>query len=148
MTVALTSEVLRRNYGSSIPQMPIKAAKGKVFYKGAIVCVAIASGLAYPGGDAAIISTSLCYGICSYTLDTSADAADGDHDVIVEPGTFGDFATGSSSNEITEASIGLPCYVQDDTTVYLAAGSLATAGKVYGIADDGASVIVQFEVIR
>lgn len=142
---ALTADTGRVNYGSNIPSMSIKAAKNKVFYVGAIVIVTIADGLARPAGDAAQLGTSKVMGICEYPCDTTADASDGLTSVVVRPGTFGDFDNGDT---IDETKIGQAFYVTDTGTVNLTAGSLPTGGTIVGIADDGLSVVCQFEVIR
>lgn len=150
MAVSLTANVGRVNHGSQIPPIVVKAAKGKVFYQGAIVIVAIADGLAYPAGDAAMIATSKVMGVAAVELDTSADASDGDHSVIVDPGTWGDFDTDGGGATIAEDDIGKAFYVKDDATISLTdgGGTLPAGGTIYGIADDGVSVIAQFEVIR
>lgn len=149
MAATLVADTLRRNYGSTIPFMPIKAQKGNVFYKGQIVGITT-GGIALPGGATGWDQTVKVYGIVAYQLDTTADANDGDHDVIVEPGTFGDFLSGATSDLIDETKIGQDCYALNDAQVNLTSGgsTLPRAGTIYGIADDGTSVIVQFEVIR
>lgn len=142
---ALTADVGRVNYGSNIPCLTIKAAKNKVFYVGAIVIVTVLDGLARPAGDAAQLSTSKVMGVVEFPCDTTADATDGLTSVVIRPGTFGDFTNGDT---IDETKIGLPFYVTDTDTVNLTAGSLPTGGTIVGIADDGVSVVCQFEVIR
>jgi hypothetical protein len=141
----LAADVGRVNYGSNIPLDSIKAAKGKVFYKGAIVIVTIADGLARPAGDASQLSTSKVMGVAAYSLDTTNDVNDGDSSVYIQPGTLGDFDNGDT---IAEAKVGQTFYVTDTNTVNLTAGSLPTGGTIYGIADDGLTVICQFEVVR
>lgn len=149
MAASLTQDTLRTNYGSTIPFMTIKAQKGNLFWKGQIIGITT-GGIAIPGGATGWDQTVTVYGVCMYQLDTTADATDGLHDVIVEPGTFGNFLTGTSGNLIDVTKIGQACYVFDDNTVYLTSNSttLPKAGTIYDIADDGSSVVVQFEVIR
>ncbi len=144
MTV-LAQDVGRVTYGPTLPNITIKAAKNKVFYKGAICIVTIADGLARPAGDASQLGTSKVMGVIAYSCDTTADVNDGDTSVIVQPGTLGDFDNGDT---IDETKIGQPFYVTDTNTVNLTAGSLPTGGTIYGMADDGITVICQFEVIR
>lgn len=149
MAASLTADTLRRNYGSTIPMMPIKAQKNNVFYIGQIVGITT-GGIAIPGGATGWDQTVIVYGVCAFQLDTTPDASDGLHDVIVTPGTFGDFLTGTSSDLIDVTKIGQACYAKDDNTVYLTSDSttLPKAGTIFDIADDGTSVVVQFEVIR
>ena len=149
MAASLTAATGRINYGSSIPFMTIKAKHGIKFWQGQIVGVTT-GGIAIPGGNAGWDQTVTVYGVVAYDLDTTADSSDGDHDVIVQPGTFGNFLTGTSSDLIDVTKIGQSCYAFDDNTVYLTSDSttLPKAGTIYDIADDGTSVVVQFEVIR
>lgn len=149
MAATLTQDTLRRNYGSNIPMQPLPAQKGNVFYKGQIIGITT-GGIAIPGGATGWDQTIIVYGVCAYQLDTTADATDGIHDVLVEPGTWGDFLTGTSADLIDSTKIGQACYVKDDNTIYLTSdtSTLPKAGTIYDIADDGTSVVVQFEVIR
>ena len=143
--MALSADVGRVNYGSNIPLMTWKAAANQVFYNGAIVCKKT-DGFAYVGDEYTGAQT---LGVAAFALDTTGDT-NGDHDVIVQPGTFGDFSNSASSDAIAEDDRGKQCYVVDDDTVALTDGGAtrSAAGMVYDIADDGTSVVVQFEVIR
>lgn len=142
---ALAEDTGRCNYGSAIPRATWKAAANQTFYKGAIV-IKKSDGFAYVGVTATGAQT---LGVAAYALDTTGDT-NGDHDVVVEPGTFGDFDNSTSSDAIAEDDRGKQCYVVNDNTVALTDGgsTRSAAGMVYDIADDGSKVVVQFEVIR
>lgn len=143
--MALTENTVRTNYGSDIPSATWAAAKGVVFFQGAIVCVK-ADGFAYP----AITATGLkIIGYAEYYLDTSDDAADGDHDVVIKPGTHGDFLSSGGGDTIAEDDRGKTFYVTDDATVALTDGgsTKSAGGTIYDVNDDG-TVVCQFEVIR
>ncbi len=105
----------------------LPAAAAKKFFAGALVC-ADASGRATPG---AVATTLRGIGRCERQVDNLAGAA-GAVTVRVKTGTFL-FANSSSGDAITNADIGLDCYVVDDQTVAKTSGSStrSVAGKVY-----------------
>lgn len=143
---ALTADTGRVNYGSNIPCDSWMAATNQVFYQGSIV-IEKADGYAYVG-VAYSDANGRCLGTAMCGLDTTGIAS-GVSSVIVQPGTFGDFDN-SSIAAIAETDRGKKCYVENDGTVSLTTQSstLTEAGMIHSIADDGTSVVVQFEVLR
>jgi hypothetical protein len=83
----------------------------KKIFEGALVCLN-ATGYATPGATA---TTLVADGVALATVDNTA-GADGDLNVEVRKGTFR-FANSASTDAITRAEIGDPCYVVDDQTV-------------------------------
>lgn len=76
-------------------------------------------------------------------------AGDGDVSVEVEQGIIGPFATGTSGDEITAASLGLACYWADDNTVHLTDGGAPTksfAGYVADVTADGIFILCGLQV--
>jgi hypothetical protein len=144
---ALSQDALRTNYGSNVPPRTWMAAKNQTFYQGSIVLVK-SDGFAYVGVAYATASAGFVLGVAAYALDTTADASDGDSSVIVTPGTYGDFD--NSSTACAEVDRGKTVYLENDNTISLTSqgGALTAAGRLENIADDGSSVVVQFEVIR
>lgn len=145
---ALAADKGRTNYGSDIPCGTWKAAATQVFYQGSTILVK-ADGYAYVGVAYAAASLGFVLGIAQYPLDTTG-LASGAADVVFKPGTHGDFDNSAASDAIAEDDRGKTCYLQDDNTVALTdnSGARTACGKIYDLADDGASVVVQFEVIR
>lgn len=145
---ALTQNTGRVNYGSNIPPDTWEAADNQVFYQGSIV-LKKSDGLAYVGVAYAAASNGQVLGCALYELDTTIAANQG-KSVIVQPGTFGDFDNSAAADEIAEDDRGKLCYLVNDNTVALTddSGNRTTAGRIHSIADDGTSVVVQFEVLR
>lgn len=145
---ALSADVSRVNYGSEIPCGTWKAAATQVFCQGSMILVK-SDGYAYVGVAYAGSSSGFVLGIAQYALDTTG-LASGAVDVVFKPGTHGNFDNSTSTDAIAEDDRGKTCYLQDDNTVALTdnSGARTAAGKIYDLADDGASVVVQFEVIR
>lgn len=146
--MALTQDVSRVNYGSCIPHDTWFAATNQVFYQGSIILVK-ADGYAYVGTAYAAASLGFVVGIAAYALDTTGIAS-GVSSVIIDPGTFGDFTNSASADAIAEDDRGKTCYLVDDDTVALTdnTGARTAAGRIHSIADDGTSVVIQFEVLR
>jgi hypothetical protein len=146
---ALTQDAGRVNYGSIIPPQTWMAAINQVFYQGSLVLVK-ADGFAYVGVAYATASAGFVVGVAAFALDTTADSTDGDSSVIVQPGIHGDFDNSAAADEIAEDDRGKVCYLVNDNTVALTddTGARTAAGRIHNIADDGTSVVVQFEVIR
>jgi hypothetical protein len=143
--MALTQDAGRCNYGRKIPFTTWDAAANQVFFQGSIVIVKT-DGFAYVG----VTGTSQkVIGIACVGLNTTG-LADADKSVIVDPGTWGDFTNSASTDAIATDDRGKTCYVVDDDTVALTDGgsTRSAAGTVFDVADDGTSVVVQFEVIR
>lgn len=145
---ALAQNTSRVNYGSNIPPDTWEAANDQVFYQGAIVLVK-SDGLAYVGVAYAAASNGFVLGVAMCELDTTIPANQG-KSVIVEPGTWGDFDNSAAADEIAENDRGKLCYLVNDNTVALTddTGARTLAGRVHSIADNGTSVVVQFEVLR
>jgi len=143
--MALAANAGRINYGRKIPFTTWDAAATQVFYQGAIVIVKT-DGFAYVG----VTGTGhKVIGVCACELDTTG-LADGAKSVIIEPGTWGDFTNSATTDAIATDDRGKTCYVVDDDTVALTDGgsTRSAAGTIFDVADDGTSVVVQFEVIR
>lgn len=143
--MALTQDTGRCNYGRKIPFTTWDAAANQVFYQGSIVVVKT-DGFAYVGVTG---TGQKVPGVCMCPLDTTG-IADGVRSVIVDPGTWGDFTNSASTDAIATDDRGKTCYVVDDDTVALTDGgsTRSAAGTIFDVADDGTSVVVQFEVIR
>ncbi len=144
---ALTQNAGRNNYGSNIPPDTWQAANSQVFYQGSMILIK-ADGLAYVGVAYATASGGKVVGCALFELDTTIAANQG-KSVIAQPGTFGDFDN-SGTAAIAETDRGKRCYLENDNTLSLTdqGGTLTDAGMIHSIADDGTSVVVQFEVLR
>jgi hypothetical protein len=69
-----------------------------------------------------------------------ATNADGSPAMVqIRPGIFGDFQTGTSTNQILAKHVDQPCFMYDDDTVYLTSlsGTLSFAGFVDSVNADG-----------
>jgi hypothetical protein len=146
--MALSGNVSRINYGSCIPQDTWFAATNQVFCQGSIILVK-ADGYAYVGAAYATASAGFVLGVAAYELDTTGIAS-GVSSVVVDPGTWGDFSNSAAADAIAEDDRGKLCYLVDDDTVALTddTGARTAAGRIHSLADDGASVVIQFEVLR
>jgi hypothetical protein len=146
--MALTADYPRVNYGSCIPHDTWFAAANQVFLQGSIILVK-ADGYAYVGTAYATASAGFVLGIAAYALDTTGIAS-GVESVIIDPGTWGDFSNSAAADAIAEDDRGKVCYVVDDDTVALTdgGGTRTAAGRIHSLADDGVSVVIQFEVLR
>lgn len=144
---ALTQNTERVNYGSNLPPDTWTAANNQAFFQGSIVLIK-ADGLAYVGIAYATASLGFVPGYALAELDTTIAANQG-KSVIVQPGTFGDFDN-SGTAAIAEADRGKIVFLEDDGTLSLTnqGGTLSTGPRVHSIADDGTSVVAQFEVLR
>lgn len=148
--MALTSDVARTNYAPGLPvtTYPIKA--GQKFFKGSIVTVK--AGLAYNGtnSDNTHVAMGIAYCPVDATLATADGKANGGFDVIIEPGTWGDFTSGTTTDTVSFANRPAAVYVIDDDTLGLTDGSTTRCGPInlYEIADDGVSLAVQFLEVR
>jgi hypothetical protein len=143
---ALAQDTGRVNYGSVIPPQTWMAAANQVFYQGSLV-LKKADGYAYVG-VAYGTSGGQVLGVASFALDTTG-VADGVQSVIVQPGIYGDFDN-SGTAACAETDRGKQVYLENDNTISLTSqgSTLTVAGMLHNIADDGSSVVVQFEVIR
>jgi hypothetical protein len=115
------------------------AAASKKFFGGAIV-MRNAAGYATPGATATGLAG---VGRCEKQIDNSS-GSNGDLAVTVRPGIF-QFANSTSTDEITAAEIGKPCYAVDDQTVAKTDGSAARsiAGFIFDV--DAQGVWVEFD---
>ncbi|MFC0686406.1 hypothetical protein [Novosphingobium clariflavum] len=112
-------------------------AAGKVAFAGGLACLN-AAGFSTPG---AVATTLVADGIYKSTVDNTG-GADGDQRVEIEKGTF-PFANSTSTDAITRAEIGDPCYIVDDQTVAKTNGTntRSAAGTVVDV--DAAGVWVK-----
>ncbi len=139
---ALAQNASRVNYGSAVPPSTWVAANGQVFYQGSVVLIK-SDGLAYVG-VAYTTGTGFVPGHAMIELDTTI-AANYGKSVIVQPGTFGDLDN-SGTAAIAETDRGAAWYLEDDNTASLTSqgSTLEAAGRIFGLADDGSKVIVQY----
>lgn len=147
--MALSSDVSRTVYGTNTATMTIPVKTDQVFFKGSIVTVK--SGLAYNGTNSD--ETHVAVGI-AYRAITAAESAGGDGeanggvDLIVEPGTFGDFTPDAAANNPTFANRLTTVYVKDDDTLSTSSsGSTRCSVKLYDVADDGTNLAAQFNEV-
>lgn len=148
--MALTSDVARTCHAPGLPvtTYPIKA--GQKFFKGSIVTVK--AGLAYNGTNSD--QTHIAMGIAYCAVDATNASGDGDanggFDIVIEPGTWGEFTSGTSGDAVSFANRPAAVYVIDDDTLGLTDGSTTRCGPInlYEIADDGLGLVVQFLEVR
>lgn len=114
-------------------------AASMLIYAGALVARS-ATGYATKGAAA---TTLVGVGRAAERVDNSSGSA-GDKRIKVEPGIFR-FANSSSTDEITIAEIGKPCFIVDDQTVAKTNGSStrSVAGFVHDV--DSIGVWVEFD---
>ncbi len=107
----------------------LKAAAGKVYYPGALVCVD-ANGRATPG---AVATTLRGVGRVEELVDNGAGANDA-LSVKIKKGIFR-YANSASGDLIAAADIGVNCYVVDDQTVAKTNGTntRSVAGKIHDV---------------
>ena len=129
--------------------MTIPVKTGEVFFKGSIVTVK--AGLAYNGTNSD--ETHAAIGI-AYQSITAAQSAGGDGeanggtDLIVEPGTFGDFTADAAANNPTFANRLTTVYVLDDDTLSTSSDtSTRCSVTLYDVADDGLTLAAQFNEV-
>ena len=139
---ALSQNISRTNHGSALPPDTWVAANNQVFYQGSAVLIK-SDGLAYVG-VAYTTGSGFVPGHAMIELDTTIAANQG-KSVIVQPGTFGEYDN-SGTAAIAETDRGAVCYLENDNTLSLTSQSstLVAAGRVFGLADDGSSVIIQY----
>ncbi len=147
--MALASDVSRTTYGTNTATVIVPVKTGEVFFKGSIVTMK--SGLAYNATNSD--QTHVALGI-AYIAVTAAQSAGGDGDanggvdLIVEPGTFGDFAPDAATDNPTFANKFTTVYVKDDNTISSSSsGSTRCSVTLYEVADDGTSLAVQFNEV-
>jgi hypothetical protein len=95
-----------------IISVPLKAAAGKI-YKGGLVMVVEATGLAEPAADTA---STWCVGIAQDTVDNSAGAASA---LSVPVAMSGVVDMNTSGSSVLAAWVGLDVYITDDNHVDL-----------------------------
>ena len=146
--MALTSDVTRGCVSNTPPiLLPVKA--GQAFYKGSIVTVL--NGLAYNGTNSD--NTHVAVGIATIALTvaqttTGDGAANGGSDLLVMPGTFGDFTADAAANNPTFANRMTLVYVKDDDTLSTSSNTSARCTvTLYDVADDGVSLSAQFNEV-
>lgn len=113
---ALSAERNTRRMGcnpiAELHHLPV-AASTKV-YKGSLVVVTL-SGYAAPAGSSGNTLGAKAIGVATETVDNSSGSA-GDLNVPVTKGVFC-FANSSSTDALTIADVGRPCFIVDDQTV-------------------------------
>jgi len=137
MTAQSDNRPLAQIGNGAIPERtgPIGVGSGKILFSGALILIT-AAGFAIPGtstGAAGLVAG----GVSTKKVDNST-GGDGDLKCELARGTF-PFANSSSTDAITIADIGRPCYVVDDQTVARTSngGKRALAGIVEGLDEDG-----------
>ena len=145
--MALSSDVNRKTVGTmTAPQVyPVKA--GQVFWKGSIVTMK--AGLLYNATSSD--NTHVALGVASVALTSTQTsggdgAANGGADLLVEPGTFGDFTPDAATNNPTFANVMTPIYVLDDDTLSTSSnGGTRCSVTLYSVSDDdNVSLVAQF----
>lgn len=147
--MALTADISRTKQ-SDVPSMTFPVKAGQVFFKGSIVTVL--NGLAYNGTNSN--QNHVAVGV-AYVGVTSAQSTPGDGlvnggvDLVVEPGTFGDFTPDAVTNNPTFANRMTLVYVVDDDTWSTSSnGSARCSALLYDVADDGTNLVVQFQEVQ
>lgn len=144
---ALTTDISRTCYGSNTPSMTIPVKTGEVFKKGSIVTVK--AGLAYNGtnSDDTHVAVGIAYQSISAAQSAGGDgAANGGADVIVEPGTFGDFDSDTAGGALTFLDRLTTVYVKDDNTLSKTSTSRCSV-QLYDVADDDTTLVAQFKTV-
>lgn len=147
--MALTSDVSRRSLARIAPQT-IPAKQGQVFFKGSIVTVK--NGLAYnaTNSDNTHVAMGVAYQSVTAAQTAGGDgAANGGADVLVEPGTWGDFTPDAASNNPSFANRFSTVYVLDDDTLSTSSNSSARCTvTLYGVSTvDNLSLVAQFNEV-
>ncbi len=147
--MALANDVSRTEYGSQVPTMVRPAAQDEVFFKGSIVTMK--EGLAYNATNSD--NTHVAVGI-AYRAVTAAETAGGDGsanggaDIIIQPGTWGDFTPDAASDNPDFTDNLTTVYVKDDNTLSTSSGGSARCSvTLYEVADDDTSLAAQFNVV-
>jgi hypothetical protein len=140
---SLTAPRNTSRYGDHpVPSLLVLPVKGGcLIYAGALVALT-QSGLAIPGtgNSSAAVAGGVAVGRAEKTADNSA-GADSALTVEVRQGVH-KWANSSTTDAITAADVGKPCYVVDDQTVARTSGSGAriVAGTVVMVDSDGVFV--------
>jgi hypothetical protein len=147
--MALTSDVSRTTYGTNTPCMTIPVKQDEVFFKGSIVTVL--DGLAYnaTNSDETHVAVGIAYQSITAAQSAGGDgAANGGVDLIVEPGTFGDFTPDAAANNPTFANRLTTVYVLDDDTLSTSSNTSSRCSvTLYDVADDGTALAAQFNEV-
>jgi hypothetical protein len=119
-------------------QLAVPVGAGQKIFAGALV-VALATGLAAKGSTATGLT---CLGRAENSVDNS-NGGDGDASINVLRGKSFKYKN-SSTDAVTQASLGKLCYVEDDETLSATNGvnTQSIAGIVVGIDSDGVWVEV------
>ncbi len=122
-------------------ELPVVASD--ILYAGAMIVIN-ASGYAAPAGSTGNIDGARVVGRCEKQVDNSSGSA-GALTARVVPGCFR-YANSSSTDALTDADIGRPCFVVDDATVARTSnrGTRTRAGKVVEVDSDGVWVELGF----
>jgi hypothetical protein len=146
--MALTADAVRTTYGTNTAPMTIPVKAGQKFYKGSIVTVK--SGLAYnaTASDNTHVAVGVAYIATDATNAPGDGVANGGFDLIVEPGTFGDFTPDAASNNPTFANRLSTGYIVDDDTISTSSNTNARCTvTIYDVSDDGTNIVAQFNEV-
>lgn len=147
--MALTADVSRTTYGNHIPTMVIPVKANEVFFKGSIVTVKSGLAVNATNSDQTHVAVGIAYIAVTAAQSAGGDgAANGGVDLIVEPGTFGDFTPDAAANNPAFANRLTTCYVVDDDTISTSSNTSARCSvTLYDVVDDGTNLAIQFNTV-
>lgn len=128
-TVRDTSEIAQ---GAKFLSLPVKGAT--TIFQGALVALD-ADGYAVPGTTAADLTAA---GRAEETVENTG--ADGELTIRVSRGVFVFDNTATVANQVTQAHVLKPCYIEDDQTVTSLADGASVAGTVIRVDENGVAV--------
>lgn len=135
---ALTAERSTNEIANGARSLVLPVKAGTTIYQGAIVAID-ADGYAIPGKTATGLKAA---GRAEETVVNTG--ADGDVTIRVTRGVFVYANTATAANQITQADILGPCYIEDDQTVTKLATGASIAGTVVRVDDEGVAVELGF----
>ncbi len=128
-TVRDTSEIAQ---GAKFLSLPVKGAT--TIFQGSLVALD-ANGYAVPGSTAANLTAA---GRAEETVENKG--ADGELVIRIARGVFVYDNTATVANQITQAHVLKPCYIEDDQTVTSLADGASVAGTVIRVDENGVAV--------
>lgn len=128
-TVRDTSEIAQ---GAKYLSLPVKGAT--TIFQGSLVALD-ADGYAVPGSTATNLTAA---GRAEETVENKG--ADGELVIRVARGVFVYDNTAAVENQITQAHVLKPCYIEDDQTVTSLADGASVAGTVIRVDENGVAV--------
>lgn len=128
-TVRDTSEIAQ---GAKFLSLPVKGAT--TIFQGSLVALD-ANGYAVPGSTAESLTAA---GRAEETVENKG--ADGELVIRVARGVFVFDNTATVANQITQAHVLKPCYIEDDQTVTSLADGASVAGTVIRVDENGVAV--------